>query len=65
MPIVEVTLVEGRPLDKKRKLVAAVTDALVESLDAPRASVRVILREIPAEHFAVGGELKFLAPGEG
>jgi len=58
MPIVEITLVEGRDPAAKRRLVEKVTDAIVDSIAAPRESVRIILREIPGEHFAVGGVLK-------
>jgi len=55
MPIVEITLVEGRSKEKKRALVKEVTDAVVSSIGAPIEAVRVIIREIPPEHFAVGG----------
>lgn len=58
MPIVEITLLEGRTPEKKAALMAKVTDAVVESIDAPREAVRVLLREIPASHFAVGGVAK-------
>ncbi|HEX5969897.1 MAG TPA: 2-hydroxymuconate tautomerase [Intrasporangium sp.] len=54
MPIVEITLVEGRRPDQLRTLISKVTQACVESVDAPVESVRVILREIPATHFAAG-----------
>lgn len=60
MPIIEVTLIEGRSVEKKVKMVKAVTDAVVESLDAPRDSVRIIIREVPKWHFAAGGEVKGL-----
>ncbi len=62
MPIVEITLIEGRPAEAKRKLMAKVTDAIVESIGAPRESIRIILREIPGEHFAVGGIPKGAPP---
>jgi 4-oxalocrotonate tautomerase len=58
MPIVEITLIEGRDAPTKRRLIAKVTDAVVEAIDAPRESVRVILREIPALHFGVAGKTK-------
>jgi 4-oxalocrotonate tautomerase len=51
MPIVEITIIEGRAPDAKRRLIAKVTDAIEESIAAPRDSIRVILREIPALHF--------------
>lgn len=57
MPIVEVTLIEGRPFEKK-KMVEEVTDAIVSSLGAPREAVRIIIREVPAWHFAAAGQLK-------
>ena len=55
MPILEITLVEGRSKEQKRALVKEVTDAVVSSIGAPIDAVRVIIREIPPEHFAVGG----------
>lgn len=58
MPIVEVTLIEGRSADAKRRLVAKVTDAIVEAIEAPRGAVRVIVREIPALHFGIGGKVQ-------
>lgn len=65
MPIVEVTLMEGRSFEKKKAMVTAVTNAIVDSLAAPKESVRVIIREVPAWHFAAAGELKGTPPGEG
>jgi 4-oxalocrotonate tautomerase len=64
MPIVEITLMEGRDPQAKTRLMALVTDAVVEAVNAPRETVRVILREIPREHFAVGGVSRALTPAE-
>jgi 4-oxalocrotonate tautomerase len=58
MPIIDVTLIEGRSPEQKRALVKALTDAAEASIGAPRPSIRVILREVPAAHFAVAGEPK-------
>jgi 4-oxalocrotonate tautomerase len=55
MPLVEVTMIEGRTRDQKRALMAQVTDAVEQSIGAPRETIRVIIREVPAEHWAVGG----------
>ena len=52
MPFVEVTLVEGRSPDQLRHLISAVTAAVVESVDAPRESVRVEIRELTGTHIA-------------
>lgn len=56
MPIIEVNMLEGRTPDDKERLIQALTDAAIEAIGAPRASVRIILREMPSGHFAVGGE---------
>jgi len=58
MPIVEVTLVEGRSPQTKSDLIRSLTDAVEKSLRAPRQSIRVILREVPATHFGVAGVSK-------
>jgi 4-oxalocrotonate tautomerase len=55
MPVVEITLVEGRSKEKKLALMKAVTEAVVASIEAKPESVRVILREIPSDHFGVAG----------
>lgn len=55
MPVIDVTMVEGRTTDQKDAFIAALTDAAVSALSAPRESVRVILREIPPTHFAAAG----------
>jgi 4-oxalocrotonate tautomerase len=58
MPLIQVSLIEGRAPEVKRALIAEVTDAVVRTLDAPRETVRVILNEVPPEHWAVGGVTK-------
>lgn len=55
MPIVRVTLIEGRGEEAKTRLVGELTDAVARSLGAPRESIRILLEEIPAAHWAVGG----------
>ncbi len=55
MPLVEVTMIEGRPKEKKVALMKRITDAVEETVGAPRETIRVVIREVPAEHWAVGG----------
>ncbi|TDC68052.1 4-oxalocrotonate tautomerase family protein [Actinomadura sp. GC306] len=54
MPLIEVSLVEGRSPEQLRTLISRLTDAAEDALGAPRASIRVILREVPAAHWAAG-----------
>ena len=55
MPIVSIMIIEGRSPEKKRAMLKAVTEAIVQTLDAPREAVRIVINEVPMEHFAVGG----------
>jgi 4-oxalocrotonate tautomerase len=54
MPLIEVTLAEGRSPARLRALISALTAAAVEAIDTPLASVRVVVREVPATHWAAG-----------
>lgn len=54
MPLIEVTLVEGRSHDQLRSLITGLTDAVVQTVEAPRESVRVVVREVPPTHWAAG-----------
>jgi 4-oxalocrotonate tautomerase len=58
MPLVQVSLIEGRPADLKERLIAELTDAVVRVLEAPPEAVRVILNEVPAAHWGVAGVSK-------
>jgi 4-oxalocrotonate tautomerase len=49
-----VSIRAGRPAEKIRAMISAVTAAVAESLDAPPASVRVIVTEVPPTHWAAG-----------
>lgn len=52
MPLIEVTLVEGRSPQELREFISALTQAAVSTVHAPIESVRVVLREVPKTHFA-------------
>jgi 4-oxalocrotonate tautomerase len=55
MPIIEMHLLEGRTVEKKRKAIAAMTAALVETLEVRPDQVRILITEHNNENFAVGG----------
>lgn len=55
MPIIQVNLMEGRTVAQKRAMIAAVTDAVVDSLGVRADSVRIIINELHPEHFALAG----------
>jgi len=55
MPIIDVTLMEGRSYEKKKAFMQELTQVAIRTLDAKPETVRVILREIDPSHFCVAG----------
>jgi len=55
MPIANLQILEGRAPEQKRELIRAVTAAIAESLQVKTDSIRVIIQEVPREHWGVGG----------
>jgi 4-oxalocrotonate tautomerase len=58
MPVIHVHLYEGRTLEQKRKLVLAMTEAVVKSVDVKPEAVHILLHDIPKNNSAVGGVLR-------
>ena len=54
MPLVQISVREGRPAENIRKMISAVTNAVADSLNAPPQSIRVIVTEVPLTHWATG-----------
>ncbi|MFL6165208.1 MAG: 4-oxalocrotonate tautomerase family protein [Ornithinibacter sp.] len=54
MPLIEVTLAEGRTPVQLRTLISALTHAASEAVDAPVESIRVVIREVPLTHWGAG-----------
>lgn len=55
MPIVQVNMLEGRTDEQKEALIVEITEAMVRSISAPRESIRVMINEMPKQHFGIGG----------
>lgn len=58
MPLIQVTMIEGRSPEAKAALILRLTEAAVDAVGAPRESIRVILQEVPPAHWSVGGVSK-------
>lgn len=56
MAIIDVTILEGRSQELKNRVMARLTDVLVEELGAKPTQVRVVLREVRAGDYAVAGK---------
>ena len=57
MPITNVQISQGLSALQKTALLQKMTQAIVDSVAAPLASIRIVLQEIPPEHVIVAGEL--------
>ena len=57
MPLVQITMLEGRTAEQKRKLAKRITEAIVEEVGARREAIVVAFREVSKESYATGGEL--------
>jgi|GraSoiStandDraft_15_1057317.scaffolds.fasta_scaffold1212410_1 4-oxalocrotonate tautomerase len=58
MPIVNITMIEGRSESQKQAMFKEVTEAIHRTLGAPRENVRIMINEVPARHFATAGVVK-------
>lgn len=54
MPLVDVTLTEGRSADQVRDLIHALHEAVHHTTGARSEYIRVIVREVPRTHWATG-----------
>jgi len=57
MPMVQITLLEGRTADQKRKIAGRITDAFVEEAGTRREAIVIVFHEVSKESYASGGEL--------
>ena len=57
MPHVQITWVEGRSPEQKRKIAERVTQVLVEDGRAKRENVHVAFLDVPATNYAEAGVL--------
>jgi 4-oxalocrotonate tautomerase len=57
MPLVQITMLQGRTADQKRKIANRITDVLVEEAGARREGIIVAFHEVSMESYASGGEL--------
>lgn len=56
MPIVQISILEGRTAEQIETMIHEVTDAIHRSLGAPVESVRVLVDEMPKTHLGIGGK---------
>jgi 4-oxalocrotonate tautomerase len=57
MPHIQITMLKGRTIEQKRKIVERVTDALAEEAKTPKEGVVVTIVEVEREDYGCGGVL--------
>jgi len=56
MPLLQVSIVEGRSPELKEKLIQELTMTIVETLAVKPESVRVLVQELPKTHWGIAGQ---------
>jgi 4-oxalocrotonate tautomerase len=54
MPLIEVTLVDGRSSEQIRTMMRAVLEAATRTLEIESAYVTVIVRQVPSDQWSTG-----------
>ena len=57
MPFVTVKMLDGRTPEQKRRLVSAITDAVVEICGAKPEGTMVVIEVIARDHWSRGGAM--------
>jgi 4-oxalocrotonate tautomerase len=55
MPLIQATIMEGRSQEQKEAFYQGVTQVVVDTLKVKPEQVRVVLQEVPKNHWAIGG----------
>ncbi|MNF62414.1 2-hydroxymuconate tautomerase [compost metagenome] len=56
MPLLQVSIVEGRSPELKEQLIRDLTATVVETLAVKPESVRVLIQELPKTHWGTAGQ---------
>ncbi len=56
MPLIQVTMVEGRTLEQKHALIRNLSAAMADTLDVPLERIRVAIYEITPDEWGIGGQ---------
>lgn len=64
MPVVNISMFEGRTVEQKRQLVAKMTDVLIETTNCKRDSVKIFITDVPDYNIGEGGTLRIDKPEE-
>lgn len=55
MPFITVQIIEGRTIAQKHALIKEISEAAIRVLDADPENVRIVINEVTADDWGVGG----------
>lgn len=56
MPLIQVTMVEGRTVEQKHALIRNLSQSMAETLEVPLERIRVAIYEISSDEWGIGGQ---------
>ena len=56
MPLIQVTMVEGRTTEQKHALIHNLSQSLAETLDVPMERIRVAIYEVSSDDWGIRGQ---------
>lgn len=56
MPMLQVSILEGRTPDQKEELIRRLTETVTETLSVKPESVRVLVQEMPKTNWGIAGQ---------
>lgn len=56
MPLIQVTMVEGRTVEQKHALIRNLSQTMAETLGIPLERIRVGIYEVSADEWGIGGQ---------
>jgi 4-oxalocrotonate tautomerase len=57
MPYVQITWLEGRSIDQRRKIAERIASALIEDGKAKPEHIQITFQDLPTTHYALAGTL--------
>lgn len=56
MPLVTISIMNGRPVEQIEQMIRSVSEAIAGSLDAPIETVRIVVTEMADHQYGIGGK---------
>ena len=56
MPLIQVTMVQGRTIEQKHALIRSLSASMAETLYVPLERIRVAIYEVTSDEWGIGGE---------